>query len=152
MANSTPRTILLKACCGVQDEALASGIFSPGHLIAKDSNGKVLKHATEGGFAMPRIATEAVLNQGKTIDDAYAVGDLAFYREVARGEHVQAFLKAGANYAQGDLLMSAGDGTLKKVSSPSSGVTVKQALFEVVTALNLSASGAVSTRTSVRAL
>lgn len=135
--------------CGRQEEAVAVGILSPGHLIKLDSAGKVLKHATEGGYSERAFAVEDAL-QGKTKSDAYAVGDVVTYHLAAPGDEVQAVLKAGVSYAIGDDLISAGDGTLKKLSAAASGVTVKQVVAVVKEALNLSASGAVATLGVVR--
>ena len=156
--NTTPRTIALTQFGGIQDEAIASGIFSPGHFLKMDNASKVLKHSTEGGDDITRIATEPVLAGagstgfigGGSIDTAYAVGDNAYYRIPQTGEKVLAYLKPGANYAVGDQLIHAGDGTLKKASAVTSGVTVKKIVGVVEVALNLSASGAVSARTTVR--
>lgn len=133
---------------GRQDEALAVAILSPGHLIKRDNAGKVLKHATEGGYAAKSFVEEDAL-QGKTISDAYAVGDVVTHRYFQEGDVVNALLKPGVNYAKADQLISAGDGTLKKLSAASSGVTVRQVIGEVRDALDLSASGAVAARTGV---
>lgn len=135
--------------CGRQEEALAVGIFSPGHLLKLDSAGKVLKHATEGGYSERAFAVEDAL-RGKTTADAYAVADLATYHLAAPGDEVQAILKAGVAYAIGDDLISAGDGTLKKLSAAATGVTVKQVIAVVKEAKDLSASGAVAALGVVR--
>lgn len=153
--NTSPRRIVLKDLGGYNGSGMdevASGIFSPGHLIKRDSAGKYLKHATEGGFAELIFATEAVLNQGKSIDDAYAIGDVVFYHVGLPGEVIFAYLKGGVNYAVGDTLMSDGAGCLKKTGSPSTTtVTAKECIAVVETALNLSASAAVpAARSAVR--
>lgn len=135
--------------CGRQDEALAAAALSPGHLIAHDSNGKVAKHATEGGYSAVLFAEEDAL-QGKTVADAYASGDVVTFRYFQRGDIVNALLKAGVNYAKGDKLISAGDGTLKKQSAATTTTVVKQIIGEVRDALDLSASGAVAAKTAVR--
>lgn len=150
--NTTPRTIVLKDFGGTQDEALAVGIFTPGHCLKLDSAGKVLKTSVEGADILTRVATEAVLNQGKSIDDAYAVGDVAFFRVPKPGEFCYVYLKAGVSYAIGDDLIHSTDGTLKKASGVTSGVTVKKVVAQVRTALNLSATAAVSTRAVVEML
>lgn len=134
--------------CGRQIEPIAVGIFSPGHLLKLDNAGKSLKHATEGGFTLCLFAEEDAL-QGKTVADAYAVGDVTTARFYQRGDVVNALLKAGVSYAKGDQLISAGDGTLKKASAVTSGVTVKQIVGEIRDALDLSASGAVAAKTAV---
>lgn len=156
--NTSPRTIALTQHAGISDEFIASGIFSPGHFLKTDSADKVLKHATAGGDDVTIIATEAVLAgagaaggiSGGTIDTAYAVGDNAYVRFPQVGERVFGYLKAGVSYAVGDRLCHAGDGTLMKVSAAASAGVVKKVVAQVVTALDLSATAAVSTRTTLR--
>ena len=132
------------------EEMLASGIFSPGHLVKMDSNGKVLKHATEGGPAEAMFATEDAL-QGNTTATAYAVGDLATVILPVKGAVVNAMLKAGDSYVRGDLLISAGDGTLKEVGQAASAVSTTEVLAVVeAAAVDLSASAAVDTLGAVR--
>lgn len=144
------RKIVLISRTGAEhEEALAHAALSPGHLIKLNSAGKVLKHSTEGGDAETLFAVEDAL-QGKTTADAYAADDVVSHHVAARGDVVQAMLAPGANYAIGDELISAGDGTLKKASAASSGVSVKQIIATVVKAKNLSASGAVAALGVVR--
>lgn len=142
------QTIKIKSD-GPQDEALAAAALSPGHLIQHDSNGKVLKHNTEGGYSDVKFAEEDAL-QGKTVADAYAAGDVVTFRNYRRGDIVNALLKAGVSYSKGDKLISAGDGTLKKQSAATTTSVVKQVIAEVRDALDLSASGAVAAKTAVR--
>lgn len=105
---------------GRYEEAVASGILKPGHLIKLDSDGKVLVHSTPGGAAMKAFALENAL-LGKTIDDAYAVGDIVPYAIFMPGDVVQARVPAGAAaIVIGDQLISDGTGCLKKNSTPGS--------------------------------
>jgi hypothetical protein len=142
------RTILLKGEIN-HEEAIASGVLSPGHLIMLDSAGKVLKHATQGGYAERLFATENAL-AGKSIDDAYAIGDVVPYNVSEPGDIVNALLAPAVAYAIGDQLISAGNGTLKKASLVSTGVTVKQIIGVVTQAIDLTAGGAVATCSPVR--
>lgn len=136
--------------CGIHEEALASGILSPGHLIKLDANGAVLKHATEGGYAESAFAKEQAL-LGKSVDDAYAVGDLVPYVIADRGDIVSAIVLAGTTYAKGDILISDGAGALKKASAMTGGIAASlQAIAVVETAITVNATA--GQRTSVRVL
>ena len=129
---TTPHVIRLKST-GRYDERVASGIFKPGHLVKVDSNGKVLKHSTYGGFAQKLIALEDAL-QGKVITDAYAVGDIAGLVYANPGDVLLTRLPAAAPaVVVGDALISNGDGTL--IKSPNA----NQVLYD-----NVAASAAVS--------
>lgn len=106
------KTITIKGT-GVQKEATASGITTPGHLVQRDSAGKVKPHASAGQPVAAMFAIEDEL-QGNTIDDNYAVGALVQYKMFLPGDEVWAFLKDGESVAIGDKLQSGGDGTLIK--------------------------------------
>lgn len=137
-------------------EAIASGVFSPGHLVQYDSAGSVLKHSTEGGFASALFATEqaygiAANGVAPSVDTAYAVGDLAFLFTARNGDVVSAFVKPGTNYTVGTQLISGGDGTLESIATMTGGqANARQVIGTVETALDLSAGGSVATRTNVR--
>src|SRR5687768_8197341 len=98
------------------EEARASGIVKPGMLIKEVSGGTVTFHSTAGGAAAPKFAVEDAL-QGKTVRDAYAVGDLVFIDEAKSGDEMAVILKAGQTVVEGGGLESAGDGTLRAVTS-----------------------------------
>lgn len=133
------------------DEAVAHAALSPGHLIEMNSDGEVLKHATEGGYAERMVAVEDAL-QGNTTADAYAAADKVFFNRYYPGAKCQMYLKAGENVAIGDKLISAGDGTLIANGSEASGTTVRQIVAIAAEALDLSGSGAVATLMDVRIL
>lgn len=143
------RKIVLKSACNIAEEAFAAAALTPGHLVALDSNGKVAKHATEGGRGERLFAKESVL-QGRGIDTAYAQDELVFLHVGQPGDEVNAFIKAGQAIAIGEQLISAGDGTLESVADDVSGVTINQVFAVAVEALDLTGSGAVATRTRVR--
>jgi len=126
------------------EEAEAAGDISPGHLVALDSSGTIVVHATEGGFAARAIAEIDPL-QGHGLEDDYEDGDIVMANVELPGNECQMFLQAGQNVAIGDLLISAGDGTLKENGEESSGVTVHQIIAVAREALDLSGSGAVDT-------
>jgi hypothetical protein len=120
-------TILLKGS-PIRKEAIAAGAITPGHLILRDSNGKVAVHATAGGNNAPRFAFENDL-VGLEISDAYAAGDQVQFIHCKRGDEVNALVAAGAGaIVIGDKLESAGDGTLRKYTN---GVILAEAIQAV---------------------
>lgn len=132
----------------VLEEKLTAESITPGHLVEfynASGTEKVRKHTTAKGFGENAFALEDAL-QGNTIADAYASGDLVSVAIVGPGAIVRAWLKTGTNYVIGDKLESAGDGTLQKISG-SADLKIFGTLLEAV---DLSASGAVATRASVR--
>jgi hypothetical protein len=141
---SSYNTILLRRDPGMQiEEAVGDGVVKPGHLVYLKSTGKVAVHAVEGGDDERAVATEDAL-QGRVITTAYADGELVSYAIVPRGNPVQMILKAGENVAIGDLLMSAGDGTLKEYTAPTvanAGETLTKALSGNVETITLTIAG-----------
>lgn len=113
MANEIKRTVKLKNYLNIFNEFVANAAITPGHLVELMSTGKIRSHATAAGNAYKWFALEDVL-QGKTISEAYAALDPVLVWMTAPGEEVYAVLANGQNIAKGDLLESAGDGTLTK--------------------------------------
>ena len=147
MAISAPNTIHLKGEYK-REEFLTAEAITPGHLCqAYNASGveKVKKHPTAKGFTEKMFAVEEAL-LGKVIGDAYASGDRVPVNIYQSGAEVYAWLKAGTNYVVGELLESAGDGTLQK----NSGTADLQTVANLLEATDLSASGAVATRARVR--
>ncbi len=105
-------TIKLKKYSDVIEEYRAAGTITPGMLLAYGSNGKVAAHAAKGGSAVPIFALEDEL-QGKGIGDDYSTNDPVQCWLPYRGDQVYALIK-GAAVVKGDLLQSAGDGSLEK--------------------------------------
>jgi len=138
------RKIVLKSACNIAEEAFAAAALTPGHLVALDSNGKVAKHATEGGRGERLFAKESVL-QGRGIDTAYAQDELVFLHVGQPGDEVNAFIKAGQTIAIGEQLISSGDGTLQSVADDVSGVTIAQ-VFAVAVEAVTTTSAALRTR------
>lgn len=112
---SSNNTIALKFK-GHKSEATVVGIFSPGHMIMKDSAGKLKKHNVLGGAGEKMFALEDSL-QGRTINIAYAVDELAFTGTCVPGDVVNGRIPVGAvAIVIGDLLMSDGAGGLIKAT------------------------------------
>ncbi len=134
-----------------QEEERAADAISPGYLVELDSDGKVIPHSIEGGYA-ERMYAEADFLQGKTLDNNYADGDLVFLNMELPGNDHQAFLKVDENVVIGQELISAGDGTLIALGSEDSLTTVRQVIAYAREALDLTGSGAVTKLMKVRSV
>lgn len=110
MAKNTIK--ILKRFDVVYEYDAVAGI-TPGHLVEFTSAGKVQVHSSAGGNAAKMVALEDEL-QGKTISDAYVAADKVQVWHLLPGEEFYGLLKNGESVAVGDLLESAGDGTLQK--------------------------------------
>lgn len=100
---------------GRHEEDTAAEAITPGHLLATNSEGRVLKHNVAGGRAEAKFALEDAL-QGRTIDDAYATGELVASVQADKGDVVYAWLAEGEHATPDEFLTSNGDGTLKVVT------------------------------------
>jgi hypothetical protein len=90
----------------------AAAAITPGHLVELTSADKVQVHANAGQNAARMFALEDNL-QGKEISQAYAADDQVRVGVFRAGDIVNARLADGQNISIGDLLESAGDGTLQ---------------------------------------
>ena len=110
------KTVILKRYNNVQFEAIANEAITPGSLVEVMSTGKIKKHATAQGNAIPYFVIEDAI-MGKTINDNVAKDDLARVMVAGRGDEVNAILNTSQTIVVGDLLASAGDGTLEKFTA-----------------------------------
>ena len=118
------RTIMLKGR-GIRDEALAAGTITPGYLIQRDSDDKVVAHSSAAGIAQKLFAVENEL-VGSDIDVDYLSGDTTLFEHVQRGGMVNALVPASSPaIVIGDQLESAGDGTLRKLAVDVAGARAK---------------------------
>lgn len=134
-------TIKVKKYSNVIVEYVAEGIITPGHLLELTSVGKVQAHTGAGHNIIPLFAIEDEL-QGNGIDDNYSTGDQVQSWIPYRGDIVYALLKDGQDVSIGDLLESAGDGTLQ-VHIPDGSADINytnQVVGVAVEAVDLSAS------------
>ncbi len=127
-----------------REEALAASTITPGMLIEQIAAGTVQAHSTEGGYAVRAFAEVDAL-QGNILTTNYAAAALVSANIELVGNEVNAMVKAGEDIAIGDLLISAGDGTLIENGSEASGTTVRQIIGVARETLDLSGSGAVNT-------
>lgn len=100
---------------GVERSYQASEAFTPGELIELGGSNDVQKHSTAGGTAVGRFALEAE-DYGNDLSDDYSSGETARILTARKGTEINALLPTGSsevNISEGDLLESAGDGTLQ---------------------------------------
>lgn len=112
--SETNRTIVLKGKAkGHHEEGLISTTGVPGMHVTLQSNGQYAKSPETSAELVKRgifILKEDDL-QGKTINDAYAIGDLVFLYKPISGDHLNLLVKSGQNIAVGDLIVAEGGGT-----------------------------------------
>ena len=110
-----PNTIFLGGDRTQIGDVAVSETVTPGHLVERFNSAGVTrwrKHATAGGNTAAAVATDqSMLNKG--VDDVYAAGDLAEVSVGHAGSKFWMLIASGQNVAAGDLLGSAGGGTLK---------------------------------------
>lgn len=148
------KTVILKRYNNVQFEAIAHEAITPGSLVEVMSSGKIKNHATAQGNAIPYFVIEDAI-MGKTIDDNVAQGDLARVMVAGRGDEVYAILDTSQTIVVGDLLASAGDGTLEeftaiKCDSNASAGAVTTPLQAVAVALEAVTTTSATKRIKVR--
>lgn len=148
------KTVILKRYNNVQFEAIAHEAITPGSLVEVMSTGKIKNHATAQGNAIPYFVIEDAI-MGKTIDDNVAQGDLARVMVAGRGDEVNAILDTSQTIVVGDLLASAGDGTLEeftaiKCDSNASAGAVTTPLQAVAVALEAVTTTSATKRIKVR--
>lgn len=148
------KTVILKRYNDVQFEAIANEAITPGSLVEVMSTGKIKNHATAQGNAIPYFVIEDAI-MGKTINDNVAKDDLARVMVAGRGDEVNAILNTSQTIVVGDLLASAGDGTLEeftaiKCDSNASAGAVTTPLQAVAVALEAVTTTSATKRIKVR--
>ena len=118
MSSATaPKTISLRGR-PANREGIANAAITPGHLIEQMASGKFRVHATAGGVKPGRLFAREQLYTGKGIDTAYAANDSLPILDCKPGDVIYALVPASAAaIVIGDLLESAGDGTLRKCAA-----------------------------------
>jgi hypothetical protein len=125
-----PKTIVLRGEPRVGELPSAnSQSIKPGMLVERTSAGTVRKHATAGGRAAKMFALEQGY-AGAYIDDAYLDAEQVTVAHCKPGDQINAWVGANAlALVIGDLVESAGDGTLRK----SDAATAAQAVLTLGT-------------------
>lgn len=109
-----PNTIFLGGDRTQVNDLAVSEALTPGMLVERFNSGGVIRwrKATTDVAGPPAVITnQSMLNRG--VDDDYAAGDLAEVSILHKGATAWMFISSGQNVAAGELLGSAGDGTLK---------------------------------------
>lgn len=99
----------------------AAEVITPGHLVAMDGSGNIVKHPTLGGFA-PATFADARHEMGAgrinsmsgaySVTNTYAVNDVVKVAHCYPGMRVYAWIASGVSVTKGNFMQSAGDGTL----------------------------------------
>lgn len=91
----------------------------PGMLIQYTTGALTVRpHSTGAGAASPlMVAVEMPIRAGSGIDDPYDVdGEVVAFHVALPGDQLYMLLETGGNVGDGDILESAGDGTLQALS------------------------------------
>lgn len=144
MVASNPHTVLLEGRDAYREDGQAGDTVTPGHLLelsgvdtaGADDTNQYVPHSTDDEQADPVFALEYG-KTGKGIDEDYASGSSLEYRTGLKGDEFYAFVAAGGDLATasnatlspGDLLVSAGDGSLR--TGGTSGNAVAKAMESV---------------------
>lgn len=120
-----PQTIVMSGMPNYPPEKVASVAVLPGYLLTEGLSGdagKVKPHATADGGARPWFAIESLVpslanSQTAPIDLAYAIGDSVRSAFAHPGDLIYALLATSQTIVEGDDMVSAGDGTLKKATA-----------------------------------
>ncbi len=108
------RTIVLQGnSYGHHDEGVLDTVATPGMHIQVASDGKYdLSPATAAELVKSaiKIVKEDAL-QGKTVDDAYAIGDRVFFYTPLPGDMIHCRIKTGIDLVIGDKVTPEGGGT-----------------------------------------
>lgn len=116
-------TIKVKKYSDVIEEYTATAVaIKPGYLLEVTSAGLVQAHSSAGANVAPPIFALEDELQGDSIATDIAASAKVQCWIPYRGDQAYAYLKDGENVSIGDLLESAGDGTLKKHTADSAGV------------------------------
>jgi len=119
VTKNDPNTIYLGGERVQINDLAVSEAVTPGHLVERFNNAGVIrfrKHTTGGGDTARLVATEQLM-VGRGVDDDYAANDLVEVSAGQAGAHFWMFIASGQDIAAGDLLESAGNGTLAILAS-----------------------------------
>ena len=122
-------TIVLKGNLGDRhEEYRAGGAIKPGHCLLVTSTGTVVVNnvaAAAGSTGHSSMFAKEDALQGKTVNDAYASGDLVPCHRAHAGDKIQGRVAAAAAaIVVGDRLVSNGDGCVKKAADAVTGRTI----------------------------
>lgn len=112
-------TVVIRGRDAERYDGVADGSVTPGMLVeitgTTNTDRTFAAHATAGERAAPDFALAG--KAGRSIDQAYGDGEYLEHKNFLPGDEVNALIAVGASVALGDLLESAGDGTLQTVDA-----------------------------------
>lgn len=110
------------------EDGAANEAITPGMLITRNGSGLWIKHATAAAVPPCREYAMERDEMGNNIDVAYAIGDTVKAGAFSPGMRVNALIANGVNVGIGAKLESAGNGTLRAVTT---GTAIAEALEAV---------------------
>lgn len=119
----------------------ATGTAIVAGMLVEETGGELKEHSTAAGsaraiFALPNLCV------GGTIDTVYGAGEDVRYGAFSAGQKVNALVAASATaIANGDPLESAGDGTLRKVTTAAATASTSRGSIVAYAAVALDNSG-----------
>ncbi len=119
VALNAPATIFLGGEHTQIGDLAASEAITPGHLVERFNNAGVIrfrKHSVAGGGGARLVALNHSMGN-KGVDDAYAANDLVEVSAGRGGTTYWMLIASGQNIVAGNLLESAGNGTLRILAS-----------------------------------
>ena len=106
-------TIVLRGK-GHHDEGTAGGVIKPGAAVELAADGDYDEQTTAQAASLKgglKVAKEAALDEGGTISDNYASGDIVFWYSPVPGDVIHALVKSGETIVVGDDLVVEGGGS-----------------------------------------
>lgn len=100
-----------------KEEGVVAEAFYPGHLLEWNSDKELIKHDSSGGHCAPLMVALEDVYQGNGVDTVYVVDDVAIALICKPGAFINVRVKDGENITVGDILESAGDGTVQAYTS-----------------------------------
>lgn len=116
ITRNNPNTIFLGGAGDVNEigDIACAAVIKPGHLVQIDNVGGIIRwKVAAADIVGPQTVALDQPELNKGVDDTYAVGDLARVVALKPGQTAWMLIASGQNVEAGDLLGSAGDGTLK---------------------------------------
>jgi hypothetical protein len=151
-------TILIKGESFRKEGVVASAQTPlPGHLLDRNSDGKIIVHGGDGGNVAPVLVAVENDLMGKEITDAYAAGDRIQYHVARPGDELYLLLANGENVTPADYLSSKGNGQVDKYvaqavnesGSASVTITPRNIVARPLESINNTSGGAVRIRCEI---
>jgi len=109
--------IVLRGDPTLDDTQTAAETITPGHLVAFDGSGNIVKHSVAAGNAQKLFAAN-LPERNQAIGDAFSTNDRVRLVRAHGGVRIHALVAAAAAaIAKGAPVESAGDGTVRALAS-----------------------------------